>query len=350
MVVAMAGTRPGSTTLEQQLIEAARGGDQQAYQRLLEPYRPSLHAHAYRMLGSVQDAEDAMQEALLGAWQGLSRFEGRSALRTWFFTIVTNACIRLAARRPGRRLPADQSAPSDPRQEIPPPLERITWVEPYPDERMGLLDGPPSPQARYEQLESVELAFVAALQHLPPIQRAVLILRDVLGFSAQEAATALETSVPSANSALQRARAALEQRLPAASQQATRRTLGDLGQQQLVERFLAAWQRADVEAIVALLASDATFEMPPLPLWLRGREDIQTFLTERVFALRWRFMPARANGQPAMAAYQWSAVSSSFRLDVLNVLSLSERGVSAITAFLGPELLSGFGLPGELPA
>ena len=209
------------------LLEAARGGDEGAFAELLEPYRGELHAHCYRMLGSVHDAEDALQEASLRAWRGLARFEGRSSLRSWLYTIATNTSLNQIARRPKRVLPMDYGPAADPHEVPGRPLVESVWVEPYPDERFGLEDVETAPEARYEQREAVELAFVAALQHLPARQRAALILREVLGFSAQEAADALDTSVASVNSALQRARSTVDERLPEESQQATLRALGD---------------------------------------------------------------------------------------------------------------------------
>src|ERR671933_2169209 len=186
-------------TQEHDLLQAARGGDQAAYRRLLEPYRGELHAHCYRMLGSLHDAEDALQDTLLRAWRGLRRFERRSTLRSWLYTIATNTCLNLIAKRPKRVLPIDRGPATDPHDGLGLPLAESVWIEPYPDETMGLEDGFAAPDARYEQRESVELAFVAALQHLSPNQRAVLILREVLGFSAAEVAETLETSVASVN-------------------------------------------------------------------------------------------------------------------------------------------------------
>ena len=179
---------------EAQLLEAARAGDENAFARLVEAHRRGLHAHCYRMLGSVPDAEDALQEALLSAWRGLPRFEGRSSLRSWLHAIATNACLRAIERRPKRVLPIDYAPPADPHDGLGEPLVESVWVQPYPDETLGLEEGLAGPEARYEQRESVELAFIAALQHLPARQRAVLVLRDVLGFSAREVAEALETT------------------------------------------------------------------------------------------------------------------------------------------------------------
>src|ERR671923_1631785 len=214
--------------MEAALLDTARSGDETAFAKLIEPYWGQLHAHCYRMLGSLHDAEDAFQEVSLRAWRALSRFEGRSSLRSWLYTIATNTCLTAIERRPKRVLPIDYGPASDPHGDGLglPPLESV-WVEPYPDEGLGLEDGFAGPEARYELRESVELAFVAALQHLPANQRAALILREVLGFSAAEVAESLQTTVASVNSALQRARRSVDQRVPARSQQATLRALGE---------------------------------------------------------------------------------------------------------------------------
>src|SRR5215217_4559313 len=225
-----------------QLLAAAQGGDERAFERLVEPYRGELEAHCYRMLGSLHDAEDATQEAMLRAWRGIGRFEGRSSLRSWLYRVATNSSLRLIERRPKRVLPIDHGPPGDPHGEIGEPLVESTWIEPYPDERLRDENGPVSPEARYEQRESVELAFTAALQHLPPLQRAALILTDVLGFSPGEVAEALGATPASIYSALQRARKAAEERLPDRSQQETLRTLGDDAVRQVVDRFVQAWE------------------------------------------------------------------------------------------------------------
>src|SRR6188472_3798882 len=221
-------------------VEAARGGDEAAFARLMEEFRPELHAHCYRMLGSGHDAEDALQEVSLRAWRGLARFEGRSSLKSWLYTIATNTCLNHIERRPKRVLPVDYTGAADPHGGPGQPVVESVWIEPYPDELIGVEDELAGPEARYEQRESVELAFVAALQLLPPNQRAALILREVLGFSAQETADALETSVASVNSALQRARKTVEERLPEQSQQETLRSLGDEKLRELVEQYADA--------------------------------------------------------------------------------------------------------------
>ncbi|HKB20390.1 MAG TPA: RNA polymerase subunit sigma-70, partial [Gaiellaceae bacterium] len=237
----MSVTSPGSTK-EQALLEAARGGDEDAFGRIAEEHRTQLLAHCYRMLGSMDDAEDMLQETLLRAWRGLPRFAGRSSIRTWLYRIATNVCLDAIGRRPKRTLPVDHGAPSEPTPEdVGAPLTESVWLEPFPDETLVLPHGYAAPEARYEQHEAVELAFIAALQHLPAKQRAVLLLREVLGFSAREVAESLETTVPSVNSALQRARKAVDERLPDRSQQATLRAVGDDRVRELVEAYIDAW-------------------------------------------------------------------------------------------------------------
>jgi RNA polymerase sigma-70 factor, ECF subfamily len=353
-----------TTTMSQQereLLAAARAGDEHAYRRLVEPRHAELHAHCYRMLGSVHDAEDSLQEALLRAWRGLPRFEDRSSLRTWLYRISTNTCLDELARRPKRMLPIDLGPSADPHDSPGEPLVESVWVEPYPD--AGLADGFAAPEARVEQRESVELAFVAALQHLPATQRAVLILREVLGFSAKEVADTLETSVASVNSALQRARKSVDERLPDESQQATLRSLGDERVRALVERYTGALERGDVDALVAMLSEDAAWSMPPCPRWYRGEEAVAAFLAEYPGRERWRHVPTHANGQVAVGCYMWDG--ERYAAAVLDVLTLRGTRIAAVTAFLAPwvfrrfgdvpghmtpEAFRRFGLPDELPA
>jgi RNA polymerase sigma-70 factor, ECF subfamily len=320
---------------EATLLEAAKGGDEGAFESLVEPFRRELHAHCYRMLGSVHDAEDALQEALLRAWRALARFEGRSSLRSWLYRIATNASLDAIERRPKRVLPLD-FPPSDPSAGPGEPLLESVWIEPYPDEAMGVEDGFASPEARYEMRESVELAFIAALQHLPANQRAVLILREVLGFSARETAEALETTEASVNSALQRARASLERTLPERSQQETLRTLGDDEVRELVESYLDAWERQDVEAVVSMLSEEAAFTMPPLRSWFRGREQIRTFLELSPLSgmWRWKALRVRASGQEALAFYSWDEETGDYQRFALNVLTLDGRGIAEVDAFI----------------
>jgi RNA polymerase sigma-70 factor, ECF subfamily len=336
---------------ERELLEAARHGDDDAYGRLVAPYRAELHTHCYRMLGSVADAEDALQEALLRAWRGLPRFEGRSSLRSWLYTIATNACLRAIERRPTRVLPIDYAPAADPHDGPADPVREPVWLEPYPDEMLGLEGSLLGPDARYEQREGVELAFIAALQHLPPRQRAVLILRDVLGYTAREAAEALETTPVSVDSALQRAHKTVSERLPEQSQQATLRSLGDDAVAEVVERYVAAWERNDVEAVVAMLTEEATMTMPPLPSWYRGRAAIAVFLRGAPLggSKRWRLIPARANGQLALGKYVWDEEAHSFMPHGINVLTLRGAQIEEITAFLTPDAFPRFGLPDALP-
>lgn len=325
-----------------ELLPAAKAGDEDAYRTLVGPLRPALQAHCYRMLGSVHDAEDAMQETLLRAWRGLRRFEGRGSFRSWLYSIATNACLALIERRPSRMLPTglDPQAPA---------VERFGWLEPYPDNALtddALTDGAlMDTEARYERRESVELAFVAALQYLPARQRAVLVLRDVLGFSAREVAGTLDTTVAAVNSALQRAHAAVDERLPERSQQATLRALGDDGLRSIVDRYVTAWEAGDVPAIVSLLADDAKFSMPPYAEFYSGLDEITRALYEGPMTLRWRIVPTRANGQLAFAAYafkhgRWGAAG-------IDVVTMRGKQISDITAFLAVREFGPFGLPNE---
>ena len=344
--------RPALTANEPELLEAARRGDDDAFGRLAGPYRGELHAHCYRMLGSTADAEDALQETLLRAWRALPQFEGRSSLRAWLYKIATNACLRAIEQRSRRVLPVDYGPAADPHDDPAEPVTEAVWLEPYPDERLGPASGLAGPEARYEQREGVELAFIAALQHLPARQRAVLILRDVLGFSARETATALETTPVSVDSALQRAHKTVDQRLPEQSQQATLRSLGDGALRQVVERYVTAWERNDVDAVVAMLADDAKMTMPPLPTWYRGREQVAIFLGGGPLAgaTRWRLIPVRANGQLAFFAYAWDDKTQAFMPHAVNVLTLRGAQIQEITAFLTPDAFRGFDLPAAVPA
>jgi RNA polymerase sigma-70 factor (ECF subfamily) len=337
----MATSATTITALERDLLDAARGGDEAAYGRLVEPHRGSLHAHCYRMLGSVHDAEDALQDALLRAWRGLPRFEGRSSLRSWLYRIATNACLNAIARRPKRTLPIDHGPPADPHDAPGSPLVESTWIEPYPDGQLGIEDGRAGPHARYERREAVELAFVAALQHLPANQRAALILREVLGFSGQEIADALGTTVAAVNSALQRARRAVDERLPERTQQATLRALGDQRLREIVEGYMDAMARGDVDAVVSLLAKDAVWSMPPLGSWYRSREEIAVFLATAPLngEWRWRHLPARVNGQAAVASYGRTLGDDTYRAFALDVLTLRGDRIAEITSFINPSVV-----------
>jgi RNA polymerase sigma-70 factor (ECF subfamily) len=339
----MATRSTSATTHERELLEAARAGDEAAYASLVDSYRGELHAHCYRMLGSVHDAEDALQEAMLRAWRGLAGFEGRSSLRSWLYTIATNTCLNAIERRPKRVLPIDYGPATDPHDGLGlPPIESV-WVEPYPDEGLGLEDGYAAPEARYEVRESVELAFVAALQHLPANQRAVLILREVLGFSAKEVADSLDTSVPSVNSALQRARVTVDERLPERSQQATLRSLGDDKLREVVESYMDAMQRGDVDAVVDMLAEDAAWSMPPLAAWFHGHEALRGFLVWGPLSgdWRWRHRPAQASGQAAVGSYAWYSDEEGYLPFALDVMTLDADGrLGEVTSFITRSTLS----------
>ena len=331
---------PGTSTLpperQRRLLAAARAGDEGAYRSLVEPHEGELKAHCYRMLGSVHDAEDALQDAMLKAWKGLPRFEGRSSLRSWLYAIATNACLDSIGKRPKRVLPVDYAPASDPHQGPGAPVIERVWVEPLADETLEIEDGYASPDARYEQRESVELAFIAALQLLPPNQRAALIMREVLGFSAKEVAAALDTTVAAVNSALQRARATVGDRLPERSQQETLRSLGDERVRELVEQYAGAWERGDVETVVDMLAAEASFTMPPLSTWFSGRREIEIFLRHSPMSGDWRWRPirVRANGQEALAFYAWDDELGAFGRFALNVLTFDGERISDVTAFI----------------
>ena len=329
-----------------QLIEAAMGGDEEAFGGLVEPHRRALHAHCYRMLGSLQDAEDAVQETLLRAWRGLKRFEGRSSVRSWLYTIATNVCLRAIERRPSRVLPIDYGPPGDPHEPVHEPLVESVWMDPYPAEQLGLDESLAGPEARYEQRESIELAFIAALQHLPARQRAVLILRDVLGFSGAEVAEALETTPASVYSALQRAHATLDERRPDRSQQATLHALDDEQLKGIVQRYVDAWARSDVGAIVGMLTETATLAMPPIPSWYRGRDAIEMVLSSVVFdgTRSWRMLATSANGQLAVGAYELDG-SGVYAPHGVTVLTLKGDLIDEITHFRTPALIERFGLP-----
>ncbi len=309
--------------------------DNESFEREVGPYRAELHAHCYRMLASVHDAEDALQETMLRAWRSIDRFEGRSSLRAWLYTIATNTSLNLIARRPKRVLPIDYGPSADPHDGPGMPLTESVWVEPYPDEQLGLEDGFASPDARYELRESVELAFVAALQHLPPNQRAALILREVLGFSAAETAQALDATVQSVNSALQRARKTVDDKLPDQSQQATLRSLGDEQLKRIVEQYMDAMAAGDVQRVVGMLAEEAAWSMPPLASWFSGAA-LPDFL--RIGPLsglyRWKHLPAHASGQPAVAAYTWHAEEQAYLPFALDVLTLRGDRIEQVTAFI----------------
>ena len=312
------------------VLDAARSGNAEAFEQLVSPYRSELLAHCYRMLGSLHDAEDVVQESLVRAWRSVGGLDDRGFVRAWLYKIATNRCLSALERRGRRELPFDV-LPGTPDTEI-------SWLEPYPGQ---------SPETAYLARESIELAFVAALQRLSALQRAVLILREVLGFSAAEVADQLDTSTASVNSALQRARKVIG--TTGASQQDVLRDLGPDGVEEIVTRWINAWQAGDVDAIVAMLTDDARYSMPPLHEWYRGPDAIRVFLTEGPLRSRWRFLPASANGQLAFGTYLWDADADAYIPGGLDVLTIQNGRVAQIVAFLSADLTS-YGLPASLPA
>jgi RNA polymerase sigma-70 factor (ECF subfamily) len=335
------------TAQERRLLDAALGGNEDAFGELVDPYRGELHAHCYRMLGSLHDADDALQDTLLRAWRGLGGFDPERPLRPWLYRIATNVCLDAIGKREPRVLASDRGTAANADTPGEPLVESI-WIEPYPDEARGLGSGPAAPDARYEQRESVELAFIAALQHLPPRQRAVLILREVLGFSAREVAESLEATEASVNSALQRARKTVDERLPDRSQQETLASLDDDELRQLVEGYVTAWESRDVDAMVAMLVEDATFAMPPFPNWWRGRDAVIAFL-QGTGEPNLRARTIRANGQVAIGWYLWDPEREVYGPASLEVIAIEGKRVKEITAFVLHDLFPRFGLPTELP-
>lgn len=327
-------------------LSAARDGDEQAFRALTEPHRRELTVHCYRMLGSLSDADDAVQETWVRAWQGISRFEGRSSLRSWLYTIATRVCLDAIERRRARALPPDTHPAHDPAAPLPPPSTDQPWLEPLPDELLASDDI--GPEARYTAREGVALALLAALEQLPGTQRAALVLRDVLGFSAKETADVLETSVASANSALQRARDTIEAKKAARGRGQRPLDRDDPIALDILGRFMRAWEAGDAGGVVAVLKAEAVFSMPPMPLWLDGREAIRSFLESVLFAHgpAFRARPARANGSPAVAIYQIDE-SGAYRLAAIDVLEVDADGIRELHAFLGADAAR-FGLPAAI--
>jgi RNA polymerase sigma-70 factor (ECF subfamily) len=329
-------------------LARARDGDDAAFTRLVAPLRRELHAHCYRMLGSVHDADDAVQEALVRAWRGLARFEGRSTVRTWLYTVVTRACLDVADARSKRALPVDLSPSSEHAVLDQRPRTDIGWLGPYPD--AGLPYGPAGPEAHYEQREAVELAFVAACQHLPANQRAALLLFDVLGFTAAEIAAMLDTSTTAVNSALARARRILATKLPTRTQQQALRSIGDPGARALATGFASALERGDAEALIALLTEDVTWSMPPLPHWYHGIDAVADFAVQVPITRcpSWRHQVISANSQPAIAFYLGPGPARPHDAWSITVLDLRDDRIAEITSFLDPGLFPLFGLPATM--
>ena len=328
-------------------MAAARAGDQHQFSQVTEPYRRELQVHCYRILGSVQDAEDLTQETLLRAWRRIDTYEGRASLRAWLYKIATNACLDAIDKRSRRALPPQAGPQGDPGQPLAPPLAEPIWLEPYPTELIADLEA--SPEARYSLRESITLAFLVALQSLPPRQRAVLILRDVLDWQAREVAELLDTTASAVNSALHRARVTLSQNYHGAEPETAQIAAADAATQRLLDRYVQAWEEADVTSLTELLREDAVLSMPPSPSWYAGRDAVVSVVRGMAFGGdargRWRMLPASANVQPAFAFYQRDEASSAYQAFGLQVLTIEHGQVADIVAFLDPSLLARFGLP-----
>jgi RNA polymerase sigma-70 factor (ECF subfamily) len=330
-------------------LERARAGDERAFRELVEPYRRELQLHCYRILGSLHDSEDALQETLVSAWRGLDRFEQRASLRTWLYRIATNRCLNML-RTSGRQPRTDLGLPFDP-----PPATRmseLTYLQPYPDAWLeGLPDAMPGPDVQYETREAVGLAFITALQRLAPNQRAALVLRDVLGFHAAETAEMLDSSEASVNSALQRARTALKDRLPPSRERAP--IPGSPLERELATGFADAFERGDMDRVVSLLTDDAWVTMPPEPFEYQGRETIANFLrhgqASRAEGALTRLVPTNANGQPAFGHYVAAPGEPVASGTGLFVLTLEGDRISVLARFGGAALLPHFGLPPTVP-
>jgi RNA polymerase sigma-70 factor (ECF subfamily) len=330
------------------LITRARAGDNDAFEELAQPFRRELQLHCYRMLGSFQDAEDALQDTLLSAWQGLGGFEERASLRTWLYRIATNRCLnarRSASRRKAKEWDVPGVEPPEPTR-----LGEVPWLQPYPDTLLeGAIDMSPGPDARYDQNESISLAFVTALQLLPPRQLAVLVLRDVLGFHANEVAKMLDSTVESVNSALKRARAGLEMKLPPGREFVPTPGSDSPLEDAIVAKFVAAYESADLDSLVALLTDDVFISMPPLPFEYQGREPASRFYAS-VFASgrRFAFLRTRANGQPALGAYVRDPSGISHGVGLF-VFTIAGDEICAMTRFENA-VLPWFGLPRSIPS
>lgn len=346
-------SKPGQNSIEDEHLTAARSGDEHHFAKLTDPYRRELQVHCYRILGSFHEAEDMVQETILKAWKRLDTYEGRASFRSWLYKIATNTSLDfLDSKRSRRLLPPQSATASNPTEQIAPPSTELAWLEPFPDEWLEDTSAV-NPEAHYTDLESISLAFLTALQALPPRQRAVLILRDVLDFSAIETSEILDATVSSVNSALHRARRTLSdhyhgRKLPVLSSVEDERT------QWLLDQFVRAWESADVDGLVALLKEDATLAMPPSPSWYQGRMAIGRFAAVTVFgdggmfgglaAGRWRLMSTRSNASPAFAIYQHTG-SNEYQAFGIHVLEIKAGEIFQIISFIDPSLPARFGFP-----
>lgn len=326
-------------------LEQSALGSTQAFEQLVRPHSRRLHLHCYRMLGSPFDADDALQETLLAAWRGLDTFQSRSTMLTWLTTIATRVCLRMISQRQRRKISSDYGPSLSSTSDLGAMVMGPVWVEPIPDgELPAQAADADDPGSILSRRENVSLAFIALLQHLPGTQRAALLMQDVMGYSAAETAEMLETSVASATSALQRARATLAARAaPGAEARLTERPALN----PVLGSFVSAWERRDIDAIIQLLAKDARFTMPPLPAWFHGRHAVALFFQERVFATSWRLAPLGGNGQPGFACYQQQD-DGCFRPGGIVLLTISDGRIAAIDSFLDPKLCQRFGMLEEL--
>jgi RNA polymerase sigma-70 factor, ECF subfamily len=338
---------PAGRQVSGTVVAAARAGDAAAFTALVERYRRELQVHCYRMLGSLEDSEDLVQETFLRAWHKRASFrlEGRWSFRGWLYRIATNACLDVLARRPRRVLPHDVAPAADPTAD-PPPTADLPWLEPYPDDLLeSIPSADPGPHATTVARETIELAFVAAIHHLPPRQRAVLLLRDVLGWSAKDAASLLQTTVPAANSAVQCARATLRAHLPARRLESPRPADQSREERAVLQRYIDAQERGDAAAVLELLREDARVSFPPMPLWYDGRDAFGQASKRFAAPGDYRFVITRANMQPATAIYLRRPGDTAYRPLVLEVLRIEDGRVAEIVDFGATELFAAFGLP-----
>ena len=331
-------------------LPVARAGDQAAFELLAEPYRRELLTHCYRMTGSFQDAEDLTQETYLRAWRRLDTYEGRASFRAWLYKIATNACLDALDRRPKRILPPARYAAADPLAPLAAPMVEPIWLEPFPDELLAPTES--GPETRFDAHESITLSFLVALQLLPPRQRCVLIMSDVLDWRANEIAKMLGVTLSAVNSLLHRARLTLEASYRSHPREAIRAAPGDEKLKTRLDFYVRAWQSADVDGIVSLLKEDAIFAMPPLPAWYQGRTAIKAFISGTIlagyFPGRWRILPLEANAQPAFAWYQQESGKDPFRAFSIQVLTFDGPELAQMTTFMDPALFPLFGLPSQL--
>jgi len=341
--------KPGPQELVK-FLAAARDGDKDAFSLLTEPHRLELMTHCYRMLGSLEDAEDQVQETFLRAWRRLETYQERASLRAWLYKIATNACLDALQRSPKRILPLDLPGPYDPTAALPAPVLEPVWIEPYPDEWIAPAHA--NPEARYDSYESVSLAFLAALQVLPPRQRIVLILADVMDWPMAEIADTLETTISSATSLLHRARVTMKQRRIPEGKDLARMKMPSAQTLELLDRYARAWESADIQGIISLLADTATFPMPPLPFWVQGKQAISRLLSGNILAGdgrgRWKLIPVQANGQPGFAFYRIDETMQSYSPFAMQILTITDGLVSDVTTFGMPALFGYFRLPQKL--